>query len=511
MTINPNTPVIIGVAQKTVHRGSGPALEPLALWEQVCRAAARDAGHAEATAEADGLLITDCMSWRYDDPARRLAERLGAAPRFQHVGPPSGTSGQTLLDKAAAEIRAGRSELMFVCGGEALATMRDYRRAGKEPPWSHPHPDGPAFAFDLDAHQHPGEVAVGLTEGIGAIYGFAMRDVARRALGIAPDAYRGQIGETMAGLTRVAARNPHAWFREERSAEFLATPGQDNRIIAYPYTKHMVAIIDVDMAGALLVASEGWADANGIARERRVYPWLSCYAEDPVYIAVRDRLWKSDAMEAAGAAALSSARLRPDDIKHVDLYSCFPSAVNFSRDALGILDRPGEAVTVTGGLPYGGGPASSYMLTSIGRMVEVLRSDPGSIGLVSGVGMMMSNHVYAIYSTTPAGSDVRQPDVQAVQAGVDAIPQRRIDDSYGGPAKIAAYTVMHGRDGHILHGAAICDLPTGARSYARIRDMAILEQAEREELVGRRVTIAAGPDVGEIVAVEEAEQASAAV
>lgn len=500
MTIDPGTPAIIGVAQQTVHRGQQPGPEPLEMWERVARAAIADAGLSDAASELDGLLVTDCMSWRYDDPAGRLAERLGALPRFRHVGPPSGTSGQTLLDKAAAEVRAGRSDLMMVCGGEMLATLRHHRAAGTQPRWSHPHPDGPGFAFDLDAHQHPGEVAVGLTEGVGAVYGFAMRDIARRAhLGIAPDAYRRQIGETMAGLSRVAARNPSAWFRQERDAAFLATPSEDNRTVAYPYTKHMVAIIDVDMSAALLVASERWADAHGVPRDRRVYPWLSCYAEDPVYIAVRDRLWKSDAMEAAAAAVLESAQIRSADVGHVDLYSCFPSAINFGRDALGIADRPGDAVTVTGGLPYAGGPASSYMLTSIARMVDVLRGDPGSIGLVSGVGMMMSNHVYALYSTIPPRPDLRQPDRQAVQARVDSVPQRPIDDSYRGAATIAAYTVMHGRDGAPSHGAAICDLPSGARAYARIGNCSLLDRAEREELVGRSVMIAGGPDVGEIV------------
>jgi len=500
--IAPNTPVIIGVAQRTVHRGEQPAPEPLELWEQACRAAIADAGLSDVASDLDGLVLTDCMSWRYDDPVRRLAERLGASPAFRHAGPASGTSGQTLLNKAADFIREGRSELVMVCGGEALATVRHYRMAGSQPRWSHPHPEGPGFAFDLDAHQHPGEVAAGLTEGIGAVYGFAMRDIARRAhLGIAPDEYRAQLGETMAGLSRVAARNPDAWFRQERDAEFLATPGLDNRFISYPYTKHMIAIIDVDMSAAILVASEEWADANGVPRDRRVYPWISCYAEDPAYIAVRDKLWKSDAMEAASAAVLDAAKLKADDIRHIDLYSCFPAAVNFARDALGISGRGGGEVTVTGGLPYAGGPASSYMLCSIGKMVEVLRGDPGSIGLLGGVGMMMSNHVYSLYSTTPPDPSLRNPDARALQSRLDAIPQRPIDDAYAGPATIAAYTVMYRRDGTASHGAAICDLPSGARSYANIRDPQLLDLAEREELVGRAVTIAEGPVIGEIVSV----------
>lgn len=503
MSVDPRTPVIIGVAQITIGREQRPAPEPLLGWEQVCKEALADAGVDPAMAtQIDTVLVADVMSWRYDYPLARLAERLGATPRHMAMGKPSGTSGQTMLDEAAAAIRDGTADIALVCGGESLATMRDYRKAGSMPPWSHVHPEGPEYAFDLDEVQHPGEVAIGLTEGIGAVYGFAMRDVARRAhLGVVPDAYRSALGETLAGMTRVAATNPHAWFRQARDAAFLTEPRLDNRMVAYPYTKHMVAIIDVDIYAALIVVSQKWADAHGIAAEKRVYPWTSCYAEDPVFIGVRDKLWKSDAMEAASKAALTAAGVTMDDIRHVDLYSCFASAVNFGRDALGIAHRGGDEVTVTGGLPYAGGPASSYMITSITRMVEILRGDPGSIGLISGVGMMMSNHIYGLYSTTPPPIVLVHPDHAAVQALVDAIPQRMIEDDYVGPAVVATYTIMHDNLGNPSHGAAICDLPGGARSYVRIIDSALLAWAEREEMVGRSVAIGAGGMTGIITAI----------
>jgi acetyl-CoA C-acetyltransferase len=493
--------VIIGVAQWTGRRDALPDAEPLAQWERVCRGAIEDAGLPPSTAQqVEALMLTDCMSWRYDDPVARLAERLGTEAKIGKISAPSGTAGQTMVNNAATLVRNGEVDVALVCGGEALGSVRAYRKAGAVPPWSHVHPEGPAHHFDLEAHQHPGESAVGLTEGVGAVYGFAMRDVARRAhLGIAPDQYRKDLGETLSGLTKVAATNPYAWFPQERDAQFLITPTADNRMVSYPYTKHMVAIIDVDMFAGLLVTSEEWADAHDVPRDRRVYPWTYCYAEDPVYIAPRDKLWKSDAMAAASKAALDAAGLTIDDIQYIDLYSCFTAAVNFGRDALGISDRPAEELTVTGGLPYGGGPGSSYVLTSLARMVGKLRADPGSKGLISGLGMLMSNHNYGIYSSAPPSADIRQPDMAAVQASVDAIPQRAIADDYAGEAVVATYTVAHDRGGAPSSGAFICDLPSNARCYALMRDPALLAEAERSELVGRRVMIAAGEKVGEIV------------
>lgn len=496
----PSTPVLIGAAQHTVHKHRQPGPEPLDAWAAACRAAADDAGIGpQGLTRADAIALTHCMSWAYDDGIARLADQLGATPTIRRAGAPSGTSGQKLLDALADDIRAGRARLAVLCGGEALATLRHYLKAGQTPPWRFQHPDPQAHHVDLAGQQHPGEVAIGLFDGVGAVYQFAMRDVARRAhLGIAPDAYRRQLGELLSGLSRVAADNPDAWSGTARDPDFLITPRDDNRWVSYPYTKHMVAHIEVDISAAVILTSEAMADELGVPQHRRVYPWTSAYVEDPAYIAVREHLWKADGMAVASQAALDAAGITIDDVAHVDLYSCFASAVNFARDALGIAHWPGERVSLTGGLPYGGGPASSYMLTSLVKMVQALRATPGSHGLLSGVGMMMSHHVFSVYASQAPTPEVRPVDQAALQATVDAIPQREIDNHYAGPATVTTYTLMYDRHGTATHGAAICDLPSGARAYARILDADLLAQAEHTELVGQPVEIVAGPDVGSL-------------
>lgn len=492
-------PVIVGVAQRTIGRGQQPGPEPLDGWADVCRAAAADAGIAFSDLRETGLLaVVDCLSWEYDDQVGRLAEKLSARPRVQYRSAPSGTSGQVMMAKAADAIRAGEADIAVLCGGESLATRRWYAKAGEPLPWSHPAPPGTAPSFDLEGQQHPGEAAIGLLGGVGAIYTFAMRDVARRAhLGIAPDDYRRQIGTMMAGFTRVAARNPDAWFPVERDADFLTDPRPDNRMISYPYTKHMVAIMDVDMFGALILMSEAKADELGVARDRRIYPWAHCYAADPDYTAVRPNLWRSEAMAAASGAVLDAAGVAIKDVGHIDIYSCFPAAVNFARDALGIAQVDGERVTVTGGLPYGGGPGSSYMMTSLVKLVERLRADPGGFGLASGVGMMMTHHAFGLYSSRPPVG-VAPVDQAAVQAAVDTVPELPVRSDYSGPVTVATYTLMYDPDGTPVAGAAICDLPDGSRTHARMIDPALLREAESTELVGRTVHMVEGEQAGVI-------------
>lgn len=501
-TPSPNAPVIIGVGQRTRRPSDLPGPEPLDAWVDAAQLAAQDAGLAAgALADIGFLALADCFSWPYDDPLQHLSDRLGAVPAGRFYSEPSGTSGQAMLDQAMAALRSGAADMALLCGGESMATRRVLAKQGEQPAWSFPAPPDRPPTVDLEGQQHPGETAIGLFDGVGAVYTFAMRDIARRAhLGLSPDAYRARIGDMLAGMTRVAANNPNAWFREARAPDFLVGQRTDNRMIAYPYAKHMVSIMDVDMAAALIVTTEAKADALGIAREKRVYPWATAYVHDPVFTGVRPNLWKSEGMAVAARGIMGAAGITLADVRHVDLYSCFSAAVQFGADALGIVDPAGEQVTVTGGLPYAGGPASSYMLTSLVAMTERLRADPDAFGICSGVGMMMTNHAYGLYSARAPGPGVAAVDNAALQAELDAIPQLEIAEGYGGPVTVATYTIMYDRNGDRTHGAAICDLPDGRRAYARITDPALLEQAEREEMVGRRLMMIAGNGAGELCA-----------
>jgi acetyl-CoA C-acetyltransferase len=249
----------------------------------------------------------------------------------------------------------------------------------------------------------------------------------------------------------------------------------------------MVSIMDVDMAAGVVVASHEAADALGVPPERRVYVRGWSYATDPTYVAEHDELWHSPAMAAASDEAMRVAGIGVDDVAHLDVYSCFGSSVNFARDALGLSTGDRRPLTVTGGLPYHGGAGSDYMAHSIATMADVLRRDPGSYGLVSGVGMHMTKHVYGIYSTVPG--PVTPPDEARVHAVVDAAGKRAIRDVYDGAATVAAYSVVHGRDGEPEWGLVVCDLPDGDRAYGKVLDGELLASAETEELVGRKLTL----------------------
>ena len=492
MTVDPRAPCLIGVAQltnRTEATSASDEAEPLDMWARVAREAADDAGAAsDVLGAVDSLQVVYCQSWPYDDPTHRLSERLGIDPRHTHYSGVGGTVPQQLVSDSAASILRGDVDVALICGGEALATKRLLKKAGERPAWSHREAERSPFPFE--APFHPAEIAHEIYQ---AWLTFPVFDIGRRAaLGVAPDDYRRQIAELMAPMTSVAAENPYAWFPVVRSVAELETPTPENRYVGYPYTKYELAVMDVDMAAALVLTSHEKADELGVPPEKRVYLRGWSYATDPVYLAEHADFRRSPAMEATSSTALSAAGIGIDDVAHLDLYSCFGASINYALDALGLSAGDPRGVTVTGGLPFAGGPGSNYMLHSIATMTRELREDPGSYGLVSGVGMHMTKHTYAVYSSEPGEMNIS--DDEALQMELDrAIPPLPIVDTYEGPASVVTYTVAHGRDGGPEWGLAICDVPEG-RCYARIADADLLAHVEEIEWVGTEVQIEAGDD-----------------
>jgi acetyl-CoA C-acetyltransferase len=423
--------------------------------------------------------------WRpYDEPVARLSERLGASPRRRRYSGIGGTVPHVLAVEAARAVRAGDLDLALLVGAEALATVRRLKKAGERPAWSfRPEEKRP---FPMEMQFDPSEISHAVFE---AYLTFALFDNARRAhLGRNLDEHRTADGRIMAALTSIAAAQPeHAWFPVARSAGEVATATPDNRMVAYPYTKLMTSIMDVDMAAAVLLASAEKADALGVPEERRVYLRGWGYAEEPEHVAGHAHLWHSPAMAAAAGAALTGSGIGVDDVAHLDLYSCFASSVCFAMDALGIgeTDPRAAAVTVTGGLPYHGGPGSNYMTHSLAAMAERLRSDPGSYGVVSGVGMHMQKHAYGVWSTAPGDGVV--PDAAPYEA---VEKPTAIVGSPSGDATVATYSVLHGRNGGPERALVVCDLPHGGRCYGFLEGGPVaLAAAEEHELIGRTVTL----------------------
>ena len=297
------------------------------------------------------------------------------------------------------------------------------------------------------------------------------------------------VSELWARFGAVAADNPHAWIRDAMSAEEIRTPSARNRWVCWPYTKVMNANNAVEQSAALIVCSAEKATALGIPRDRWVFPQAGTQAHDTYAVSHRPDLASSGAIRLASRELFALSGRCLDDVAHVDLYSCFPSAVEIGAAEIGLaIDRQ---LTVTGGLSFAGGPWNNYVTHSIATMAGLLRDDPGALGLITANGGYVTKHALGLYSTEPPEGGFRWADVQEA---VDALPRREVcetvDDTVGGTATVESWVVQHDREVVPERVIASCLLDDGRRTWATSADEAALaEMVSGAEQIGRAVKI----------------------
>jgi acetyl-CoA C-acetyltransferase len=485
--LDPRTPVIVGVGQ--VNDVTTDAPEPVALLAEASRRAITDSGQGRLAAAIESVRVVRLLSWRYGDPAVLVAADIGATPRHTSYSTEGGQTPQVMLDRAAIDIQQGRADVVLLGGAEAWRTRMAYRRRGERPAWTK-QPDGvtpdqiEGAPLDM-TNEIERERGVVMPVQVYPLFESALRYAAGRSLEQDTD----HIASLWAEFSRVAATNPNAALPQPVSSQVIATPGPSNRMIGFPYTKLLNSNNSVNQAAALVLCSLGRAQSLGIAEDRMVFPHAASEATDTSYVSNRGNLASSPAIRAARKALCESASIAIDDVRHVDIYSCFPSAVQVSAHELGVgLDRP---LTVTGGMTFAGGPWNNYVTHSIATMVDVLRQDPGSYGLCTANGGLLTKHALGLYSSRPcpAGFRVARPDVPG---GVSIRPVE--DSQVAGPAVIEAYTVMHDQDGEPETAIVTALLPSGSRTWRTSRRADIVVGMVQEEFCGRPIALVPGGD-----------------
>lgn len=483
----PTTPVLVGVGQ-IVQRTPDPAYrDPAQLAVAALRRAAADAGPGEALLrQADAVFAVASTSWQYRDLGALVAAAVGAdAVDTVQSSPFGGDGGQLVLNEAAAAVAAGEYDVVLVTGAEAGATQAAAQRAGVELDWpvqgEQVRPTR-TVGVDKPANNTP-ETTAGL---LAPINMYALLESANRhRLGRGPAEHARAVAELWSRLSAVAARNPHAWQPREISAEEIATVTADNRMISAPYTKLECANLTVDMASGIVVCSAAAAEAAGIPQDKWVFLHAGASGHDEWFVSERAELAASPAIRTLGAAVFDHAGITADDLAHVDLYACFPVAVQIAARELGLpVDDPKRPLSVTGGLTFGGGPGNNYGGHAVATLVERLRAEPGSFGLATSLGWYLTKHAVGVYSTTPPRAGYRH-----LTPVIDHPPARPARTGYDGEAVVEAYTLPYDRDGR--PEAAILSLltPEGTRVLVRSTDSRLLAELTDGDLLGLPVTV----------------------
>ena len=493
MAVDPRAPVIVGVGQIAQHTDNlDEALDPSLLMCSAIGEATVDAG-LRSIPNPQSVRVVNLLTWRYGDPAYLIAQQLGLSPEETAYTTMGGQSPQALVNATADEIVAGGLDIAILAGGEARRTRVRARKAEHELNWpTAPEGQVPRTIGDDLVLNHPAELERGLMMPV-QIYPI-FESAVRAHAGRSTDEHLQRISELWSRFSHVAAHNPSAWSQQPRTPHEIRTPSPTNRMVGLPYTKYMNSNNDVDMAAALIMCSAEKAEALGVPRDRWVFIHSGTDCHEHPFVSNRWTFAETPAIEAGGRSVLELAECTIDEIALLDLYSCFPSAVELGAQSLGVgLDRQ---LTRTGGLAFAGGPWNNYVMHAIATMVHDLRKHAGERGLVWANGGYVTKHSFGIYSTEPPAHGFRSDHPQEA---VDALPRRELATPVeaSGAATIEAYTVMHSRDGEPETAIAACLLADGRRAWGMSADAGLAAAMCRGEWIGTRVALS---DSGDLIA-----------
>lgn len=485
MSLPDNTPVLVGIG--TACRREEDylrALEPMDLMLEAVLAAGKD---STASAMLAGLqyIAVPRGRWSYSNPAGAIAHAVGAG-NATTVLTSVGVLQQTLIGEACAKIARGEVHTALVAGADAgyrllraqIAGQQASERQQEAEPWGQPD----IYISPKDELRHAVEKRAGLQMPVG-LYAI-MESAFRASKGWTVPTHLDQLAAMGEGFSQVASENPHSWQKTAVDAAAIREASSRNPLQAFPYTRSHCSTWNVDQAGALLFCSAARAEQLGVPRGQWIFPVASTESNHMVAVSARADLAACPGARITGLAALNAGDTQASDVDLIDLYSCFPFAVEAYADALDIpLTR---ALTVTGGMAFAGGPYNNYLFQATCRAAELLRQGKGRTALVSCVSGVLTKQAFGLWSVEAPPRGFINADLSddvAREVGV-----LEVVSDFTGPAKIAGYTVLHGR-GQLPRGIALVDTPQGQRAMTTTENPHFIASMQIDELVGQHVHI----------------------
>ena len=473
-----NKPVLVGIGSLQ-QKGSFAELdEALILMEKVTLDAIEDTQAPAIKNFIDEIQVPKGY-WAYRDPGKWIAEKNGFAGARTSVTK-IGVLQQNLINSACKKIIKGEIRASLIVGGEARFKKIQALKEGLDfeemqllvnPDHYVKAKDDLYVAEEIDAL---GMMAVGYY----AIIESAMRYKNNRSI----EKHEQFLGDTYARFSRIAAQNPHAWNQKVFTSEEIQNPSSKNQRIAYPYNKLHNSSWNVNQASALILTSEEIANKLNIPISQRVYPLISSETNHMIGVIQRPDITYPIGLQLASNFLLETARKNKIYPSLYELYSCFPVAVQLFSESLNVPENTDK--TITGGMPFAGGPLNNYMLHATAQMLMKIRKNTNEIGLITGVSGMMTKQALAIWGKEPV-MDFESMDVTAEAEKLE-IPVP-MSDLKQGNAKIIGCTTLYEK---INPSKAVFYAEDSQvhRLVLTSTDNEIINKVEEEEFVGKKIS-----------------------
>lgn len=484
--LDPRTPIIVGAAE-IVHR-DGPSFAPTSatdLMIEAVHAALGTTGTPEALGEIVGEILIPHGTWTESNPGAAIAGAIGAR-EVRTVRSELGVLQYSLLSRAITDVRDGAVEVAILVGGENRWSGVASGKAGTQVP------DAPVEARTTEPDEviAPKEMVISRIEIernlTTAAHQYAIIESAlRHHLGRSIGAHQRELGELWARFARIAADAPAGWDTRALSAEAIAFESETNRMIAAPYPKWLISQWNVDQAAALVVTTVGTASRLGVDASSWIFPLALVESNTVIPMPERADVHRWPASQVVASIALEVSGVSVDDIGPVDLYSCFPAAVEVQAREIGLsTDRD---LTLTGGMTFGGGPFNNYSLQGVAAMVRTLvDATDATIGLTSAVSGLLTKPAVALWSNRPPNVPFAALDVSA--RADEQTTRRPIDANLIGTGSVVGATVIPERGGELTTVAVI--EVEGVRTVAQSHDAVVGRAFMETDPVGLAVRVA---------------------
>lgn len=489
-----NTPIIIAAGQyvERLDQPDPPLNPPMQLAAEASRRALEDARVSASAVDAIGVvrLFSDSPGvWQSpfggsNNPPESVARRIGASPAQRLYSNTGGTEPLQLMFEMMRAIASGESKIALLTGAEAIASQRFAMRRDIELDW---HEDIDARLDDRQSGQRfVSQEELGAGFNLPVRYYAAIENMQAHQMGHDAAQHALFMGRMMTHFSSVAAANPYSQSPRAFEASELIDEGPDNYPISLPYSKRLVAQDAVNQGAAILLTSVGQARELGVDPGQWIFLESAAQGIDQ-FLSQRIDPGRSEAMSRVLTTTLQTAGVSVEELDLIDIYSCFPCAVSA---ACAVLDLPTDGsrpLTVTGGLPYFGGPGNNYSLHALAEMAVRLRGKP-SRALVSANGGMLSKHAAALLTSESAHAvniDWHSSDGFALDCSdIPCKPYATNPDN----GEVVTFTVVTRRDKPDL-GLVMAETPAGERFLTSSTETAVTEAMRARNPIGRRVDV----------------------
>ena len=456
--VNDNTPVLVGCSQFLGKKGEeGPNY--LDILKEASTKAIKDCeAKQDLTQHLDTISIIRFTAdtpnrdsattdfWGYTNMPRTLGNSLGIKVPNEIYTTTGGNSPQLLLNEICNRIKEGELNCALLTGGEALDTFVSRLKLGLEVNWGDEPGGEPESIGSIRDLGSECEKKHGIFDP-SSVYPLFANSI-RGNKGQTAQEHMEEIGEMFSRFSHIATENQASWFKVARSPKEIVEVTPQNRMIGFPYTKYMNSIIRVNQSSALVVTSAKKARELGIPESKWIFLYAAANLNDIWNITERENLYSSPAIRKCSEAVFGKTNCSLEDVSFFDLYSCFPSAVQIAKREIGISDEDSRDLTVTGGLPYYGGAGSAYVVNSIASMMEKLRQNKNSYGLLNANGWFLTKHGLGLFSSKPFEGEWDQVvNTSNMQLEIDSLNAPEFVEEANGQAEIETYTVVNSREG----------------------------------------------------------------